>query len=73
MVTSTSLTYTIQSNIYVTKVTYTTSLTLTLQAQQFHCKCNHGQDKQIFERKIVDVFLPSSFNIYFGCSKEPSY
>ena len=26
----------------------------------------------IFERKIVNIFLPISFNIYFGCSKEPS-
>ena len=30
-------------------------------------------DKLIFERKIVNIFLPISFNIYFGCSKEPSH
>ena len=33
-----------------------------------------GLDKQkIFERKIVNIFLPISFNIRFGCSKEPSH
>ena len=26
-----------------------------------------------FEHKIVNIFLPSSFNICFGCSKEPSH
>ena len=26
----------------------------------------------IFERKIVNIFLPISFNICFGCLKEPS-
>ena len=26
-----------------------------------------------FERKIINIFLPISFNIYFGCSKEPSH
>ena len=26
-----------------------------------------------FERKIVNIFLPISFNICFGCSKEPSH
>ena len=25
-----------------------------------------------FQRKIVNIFLPISFNICFGCSKEPS-
>ena len=25
-----------------------------------------GLDKQIFERKIVNIFLPISFNICFG-------
>ena len=29
-------------------------------------------DKQIFENKIVNIFLPISFNICFGCSKDPS-
>ena len=32
-----------------------------------------GLDKQIFERKIVNIFLPISFNICFGGSKEPSH
>ena len=27
----------------------------------------------IFERKIVNIFLPISFNICFGCSKESSH
>ena len=30
-------------------------------------------DKLNFERKIVNIFLPISFNICFGCSKEPSH
>ena len=34
---------------------------------------NHtGLDKKNTERKIVNIFLPISFNICFGCSKEPS-
>ena len=32
-----------------------------------------GQDKNIFECKSANVFLPISFNICFGCSKEPSH
>ena len=28
---------------------------------------------KIFERKIVNSFLPISFNICFGCSKEPAH
>ena len=32
-----------------------------------------GLDKNIFERKIVNIFLPISFKICFGCSKEPSH
>ena len=28
---------------------------------------------KIFHRKIVNIFLPISFNIHFGCSKEPSH
>ena len=32
-----------------------------------------GLDKQLFERQIVNIFLPISFNICFGCSKEPSH
>ena len=31
-----------------------------------------GLDKQNFERKIVNIFLPISFNLGFGSSKEPS-
>ena len=26
-----------------------------------------------FDRKIVDIFISISFNISFGCSKEPSW
>ena len=32
-----------------------------------------GLDKKKIERKIVNIFLPISFNICFGCSKEPSH
>ena len=32
-----------------------------------------GLDKQNFECKIVNIFLPITFNICFGCSKEPSH
>ena len=28
---------------------------------------------KIFQRKIVNIFLPISFNICFGCSKDPSH
>ena len=28
---------------------------------------------KLFEREIVDIFFPISLNMYFGCSKEPSY
>ena len=28
---------------------------------------------KIFERKIVNIFLPISFNISFGCLKEPPH
>ena len=31
------------------------------------------QINKIFEGKIVNIFLPISFNICFGCSKEPSH
>ena len=33
----------------------------------------HGEDKQCFERKIVNIFLSISFYICFECSKEPSH
>ena len=32
----------------------------------------HRSINKIFERKTVNIFLPISFNIWFGCSKEPS-
>ena len=32
-----------------------------------------GLDKQTFQRKIVNIFLPINFNICFGCSKELSH
>ena len=39
-----------------------------------HLKClNEMLMHKSFERKIVNIFLPISFNISFGCSKEPSY
>ena len=28
---------------------------------------------KIFERKILNIFLPINFDIYFGCSKEASH
>ena len=34
---------------------------------------NTGLDKQIFQRKNVNIFLLISINICFGCSKEPSH
>ena len=33
---------------------------------------NIGLDKQNFQHKSVNIFLPISLNICFGCSKEPS-
>ena len=41
----------------------------------FEVKMNYshsGLDKKKNQRKDVNIFLPISFNIYFGCSKEPS-
>ena len=35
--------------------------------------CVRDLDKQNFECKIINIFLPISFNICFGCSKEPSH
>ena len=36
--------------------------------------CSHiGLDEQGFQSKIVNIFLPSSFNLCFGCSREPSH
>ena len=32
-----------------------------------------GLDKQNFERKIINNFFPISFDVGFGCSKEPSH
>ena len=32
-----------------------------------------GLDKDFFYRKIVNIFLPISFNICCGLSKEPSH
>ena len=40
---------------------------------QFPVSYNTGLDKQNFECKIVNIFLPISLNICFGCSKEPSH
>ena len=33
----------------------------------------HSQINKHFQGKIVNFFLPISFNICFGCSKEPSH
>ena len=33
----------------------------------------HRSVNKMFDCKIVIIFLPISFNIYFGCSKEPSH
>ena len=33
----------------------------------------HELRETIFKHKIVNIFLPVSFNICFGCSKEPSH
>ena len=35
------------------------------------CTIITGLDKKKFKHKIVNIFLPISFNICFGCSKEP--
>ena len=32
-----------------------------------------GLDNKIFEREIVNIFLPISFNLCVECSKEPSH
>ena len=32
-----------------------------------------GLDEQGFQSKIGNIFLPISFNLCFGCSKEPSH
>ena len=31
------------------------------------------QNEQFFWQKVVNIFLSFSFNISFGCSKEPSH
>ena len=36
-------------------------------------KCIKDLDKHYFRRKIVIFFLSISFNMCFGCSKEPSH
>ena len=37
------------------------------------CHIPKVQIDTTFEQKIVNIFLPMSFNICFGCSKELSY
>ena len=34
---------------------------------------NIGPDKEIYEGKIVIIFLLINLNMCFGCSKEPSH
>ena len=33
----------------------------------------YGQIHQLFEHLIINIFLSISFNICFGCTKEPSH
>ena len=35
--------------------------------------CCTGLDNKFSEFKIVNIFLPISLNVCFGCSKEPSH
>ena len=42
-------------------------------AKQVHVGNSIDLVNKIFERKIVNIFLPISFNICFWCSKEPSH
>ena len=46
-------------------------LTVDLQSEQG--KLNTGSDKQKNQRKIVNIFLSTNFNVCFGCSNEPSH
>ena len=36
-------------------------------------QCVIDLDKQFFQRTIANIFLTIIFNIWFGCSKEPSH
>ena len=51
----------------------------TSSKESVQLKTKIGIDKQaigfntIFECKIENIFLPISFNICFGCSKQPSH
>ena len=45
---------------------------LCLSPQLWSCRDDYiGLDKHIFGRISVKIFLPITFNICFGCSKEP--
>ena len=39
----------------------------------YQCTGLDVADKQKFQRKNVNIFLPINFSICFGCSKEPSH
>ena len=51
-----------------------TGLTVHIVINPYHARYLYtGLDKQNFQRKNVNIFLPISFNICFGCSKGPSH
>ena len=45
---------------------------LRINPENFHPCISYVKINKHFEDKIVNVFLPTSFNISFGSSKEPS-
>ena len=66
---------------------YITTIYLVCVTFRVACTCGHSKTPKIslfnvysqvkrykdFECKILNIFLPISFNILFGCSKEPSH
>ena len=61
-----------QSHMKTGNLSLTMMITSPLSHQKEGMVFKH-QDEQIFEPKIVNIFLYVSFNICFGCSKEPSH
>ena len=57
----------------IVNISYPSVLTFVLGAQKNYGSMNQVQINKIFVHKIVNIFLPISFNICFGCSKEPSH
>ena len=47
--------------------------TVEQQADAFKGWSSQILNTEKFQHKIVNIFLPISFNICFGCSKEPSH